>query len=342
MTNLHLIDTHTGGEPTRVIVAREPGSMTPRPGAASPMNHPFVTACDMRDWLRDHADWIRQSVVREPRGSESMVGAYVGPPPDENHFASVVFFNNVGYLGMCGHGLIGVVAALRHAGELSEGTVRFATPAGSVDASLHADGDVSFVNVPGYRYQHDIEITIEGVDGTTAIRGDIAYGGNWFFLAEVPTLDASRLNELLRLAVAIERGLRRDGWTGADGARIDHVELSSDLEDGEASSRNFVLCPGGHYDRSPCGTGTSAKVACLAASGRLQPRQIWVQESVIGSRFAASYESAIPKIGDDESTGPLVAATIRGRAFVTGETTCYFDAADPFRFGIPSFAEVTP
>ncbi len=313
MQNLHLIDTHTGGEPTRAILSVD----------ASSDGSPVVkgrSATERLAWLRGPGDWIRRATVLEPRGSEQMVGALLGPPVSPSNHGSVVFFNNQGYLGMCGHALIGVVETLRHRGLLDVGRHGFETPVGDVMATLHGDRSVSFENVASYRTQADVQIPV--VDGWPwmtqgSIRGDVAYGGNWFFLVEVPEVAYEDIERLTRCCKAIGVELTRAGITGEDGQRIDHIELSD-------AKRNFVLCPGGHYDRSPCGTGTSAKVACLAADGKLAPGEVWTQESIIGSRFTASYQT-LPR---------GVAVTITGRAYVTGETTCLFDEADPFRFGI--------
>ncbi len=136
-----------------------------------------------------------------------------------------------------------------------------------------------------------------GPGGLSLIYGDIAWGGNWFFLAETPGLDIqlSNLTTLSHLAKTIRRGLVQQGITGLDGAEIDHIELVGEaLPQDNADARNFVLCPGGEYDRSPCGTGTSAKVACLAQRGLLAPGQLWRQASVIGSCFEATYEVIQP------------------------------------------------
>ncbi|TWT94226.1 proline racemase family protein [Neorhodopirellula pilleata] len=327
MKPISLIDTHTGGEPTRVVF--NDGTILPEVAGND--------ADEMRRRLRDDADWIRRSVLLEPRGSESMVGAWVTMIESDdtnghNVKASIVFFNNTGYLGMCGHGLIGVVEAMRYRGDLLPGEHRFATPAGLIVATLHDDHRVSFENVPSYRDRKNVPIRIDlpasdsasGESISREIVGDIAYGGNWFFLVKVEAVRQDELAMLMRYSLAIKSALQRDGITGADGAEIDHIELCQPLKDEPSGGKTFVLCPGGHYDRSPCGTGTSAKVACLVDDGDLAPGDAWIQESVIGSRFSATY-----RILDGQTK-----VTVTGRAFVNGETKCVFDNDDPFRFGI--------
>jgi 4-hydroxyproline epimerase len=271
-----------------------------------------------RESMRRDADHLRRAVICEPRGHDALVGAMVTPPTEPNSIAGVIFFNNVGYLGMCGHGTIGVVRTLEYLGRLSAGTVKLDTPVGTVAAELDADGTVTIRNVAARCHACDVAVDVPGLG---RIVGDIAYGGNWFFithLADQP-LAMARQVELSRLTIAIMDALRDQGITGANGAEIDHVELSA------PDGRNFVMCPGGAYDRSPCGTGTSAKLATLHARGLLAPGQVFEPESITGGRFTSWLE---------QRDGELI-PFIRGHAFVTGETTLRFDAADPFRAGFP-------
>ncbi len=169
----------------------------------------------------------------------------------------------------------------------------------------------------------DVAVEVPGIGPVT---GDVAWGGNWFFLTELPDepLDLSRRSELLRVTTRIRDALTAQGITGADGELIDHVELFGPPTTPGAQSRNFVLCPGGAYDRSPCGTGTSAKMAVLHGKGQLAIGQHWVQESIVGSTFT----------GWLEQEGELLIPCIRGRAFVTARATLLFDADDPFHLGL--------
>lgn len=309
MTRLKYIDSHTGGEPTRVVIAGAPdlgsGSMEER-----------------KRCLAAEHDWLRRCLILEPRGSDWLVGCLLQPPVGPKSEAGVIFFNNTGYLGMCGHGLIGVVETLAHEKRIEVGTHQFETPAGPVSATLHEDGTVSITNVESFVYRKNVDVTLPG--GRT-VQGDIAYGGNWFFLAEEAKVQAGDLTRLWTRAKEIRHALDDQGITGAAGAVIDHIELFGPPSSAEtADSRNFVLCPGGEYDRSPCGTGTSAKLACLAAKQLLAPGETWRQESIIGSVFTGTYQPA--------SNGIL--PTIRGRAFVTGRSECLLDPRDDFRFGI--------
>ncbi len=307
--SVRVIDSHTGGEPTRVVVA----------------GGPDLGGGTVRDRLerfrRDH-DRFRSAVVNEPRGSDVMVGALLVPPHDPSCRFGVIFFNNVGTLWMCGHGTIGLVATLAHLGLIGPGEVRLDTAVGPVAATLHPDGTVTLANVPSYRHAKQVAVEVPGLG---VVRGDIAWGGNWFFLVEQHglTVALEHVEALTDYAWKVRRALGAQGVVGADGGEIDHVELFAPTL--TADSRNFVLCPGKAYDRSPCGTGTSAKVACLAADGKLAEGATWKQESVIGSHFLASYRR-LP----DGQVQPLVT----GRAFVQADATFLFHPEDPFAWGI--------
>ncbi len=308
MQRLEVIDSHTGGEPTRLVVAGFPdlgrGSMAQR-----------------RAVLAAQHDRYRRATVLEPRGSDVLVGAVLCVPQDAAHAAGVIFFNNSGYLGMCGHGTIGLVATLAHLGRIQPGEHGIETPVGAVRARLHEDGSVSVRNVASFRLHKSLQLDVPGYG---AIAGDVAWGGNWFFLCSEHGLRVARDNlaALTAYSLAVQQALMDQGIRGNDGGLIDHIELFAD--DDQADSRNFVLCPGGAYDRSPCGTGTSAKLACLAADGLLAPGQPWRQASIIGSTFDAAYTL---------EQGQVI-PTLRGRAHVCAQASLLLDAADPFCWGI--------
>ncbi len=305
---IQIIDSHTGGEPTRLVVSGFPdlgtGSMAERLVRLS----------------RDHDVW-RAATVLEPRGNDVIVGALLCEPVASDACAGVIFFNNSGYLGMCGHGTIGLVATLAHMGRIGPGVHTIETPVGTVRATLHEDRSVSVRNVPSWRHARQVAVRVPGY-GTA--HGDIAYGGNWFFLINDhgQRIAGDNIAALTAYSCAVKAALAEQGIGGAQGAEIDHIELFAD--DAQADSRNFVLCPGGAYDRSPCGTGTSAKLACLAADGKLAPGAIWHQASVIGSRFEASYER----------DGERIIPTLRGRAHISAEATLLIEADDPYGWGI--------
>lgn len=309
---ISVIDTHTGGEPTRVVVAGGPDL------GDGPLADRVVR-------FRDRFDAYRSAVVNEPRGSDVMVGALVCEPHDPSCAIGVIYFNNVGYIKMCGHGTIGLAVALAHLGRIDIGTHRIDTPVGPVVADLLDANRVSIENVVSYR--HAAGVTVD-VDGIGPITGDVAWGGNWFFLVgeHGETLTPDRADALTDVTMRIRAALERGGVTGADGGEIDHVELFAPPSDPANDSRNFVLCPGGAYDRSPCGTGTSAKLACLAADGRLAPGATWRQESIVGSVFEGSYE---PVDAPDR-----IVPRITGSAYVNGESRLVVDPADPFAWGI--------
>lgn len=313
-----IIDSHTGGEPTRCVVAGGPDL-----GGG--------TLFERRQRFRELHDAWRRALVCEPRGSDVLVGALLCAPLDPSNTCGVIFFNNVGTIGMCGHGTLGVMATLAYLGRIAPGDHRIETPVGPVTATLHADGSASVANVPSYR--HAKRVAVE-VPGHGIVHGDVAWGGNWFFLCDDHglTLAASAVGELTAFASRVREALQRQAVTGSDGAEIDHVELVGPAADGTNHARNFVLCPGGAYDRSPCGTGTSAKLACLAADDKLAPGVVWRQESVIGSVFSASYE----RLATPQANVPAdaVLPLIHGRAHVTLDATVVFDPADPFAWGL--------
>ncbi len=308
---MRVIDSHTEGEPTRVIVDGGP------PLGDGPL-------AERRARFAREFDQLRRFAVNEPHGHDAIVGALLCEPHDSSCAAGVIFFNNVGYIGMCGHGTIGLAVTLAHMGRLKPGRHRFETPVGVVGVELLDDCTATVENVESYRFAEAVEVEAPGLG---VVRGDVAWGGNWFFLTSTPPpcdLVLENVGPLTQAATAIRDALQTQGVRGRDGALIDHVEFFAPARSIDANSRNFVLCPGGAYDRSPCGTGTSAKLACLHADGKLRPGEVWVQESIIGSRFHASFEPG--------PTGGVL-PRISGRAFICAESKLVEDATDPFRYG---------
>lgn len=309
MEKIRVIDSHTAGEPTRLVVSGAPalggGSLQER-----------------LQQLGERADWLRTSLCLEPRSSEAAVGALLCEPDSAASDAAVIFFNNNGYLGMCGHGMIGLVATLEYMGRMTPGRYRIETPVGVVKATLHGKGRVTVANVASWRFRKNAAVKVEGYGVVT---GDIAWGGNWFFLVDDPGigLRKERLEKLTGFAKAVRRGLEHAGIRGGDGREIDHIEVLGEDHEG-ADARNFMLCPGGEYDRSPCGTGLSAKLACLYADGLIKPGQVWRQAGILGGVFEGCVTLA-----DGE-----IIPEITGEAFVTAETELVFSEGDPYRFGI--------
>jgi len=308
ITKVHVIDSHTGGEPTRVVIE----------GGPDLGGGPLVERA--RVFGEEH-DRFRSAVVNEPRGSDIIVGALLCAPVDPTCAAGVIFFNNVGVLGMCGHGTIGLVVTLAHLGRIGAGEHRIETPVGVVKATLHTDGRVSVENVPSHRAARDVDITLSN---GMKIRGDVAWGGNWFFLAanHGQELSLARVRELSDFALSV-----RAAAQAAVFPNIDHVELFGPPTVPGANSRSFVLCPGGAYDRSPCGTGTSAKLACLAADGKLAEGAPWVQESICGSTFTGTFRWL------DRERG-VIAPTITGTAYINAEASLILDSRDPLCWGV--------
>ena len=308
MKRVHIIDSHTGGEPTRLVMKGFPELA----GAS---------LAEKRNALREQHDHWRRACLLEPRGNDVLVGALYCEPVSADATCGVIFFNNAGYLNMCGHGTIGLVASLQHLGLIGPGVHKIDTPVGPVSATLHEDGAVTIGNVPAYRYRRQVPVE---VPGHGRVYGDIAWGGNWFFLVSEhgQRLALDNVEALTDFTWALLQALEAQGIHGEGGAPIDHVELFADDE--EADSRNFVMCPGKAYDRSPCGTGTSAKLACLAADGKLAPGQAWVQAGITGSRLEGRYEWE----------GERIRPFITGRAYMTADSTLLIDEQDPFAWGI--------
>jgi proline racemase len=315
---IRVVDSHTEGEPTRVVV-----NGWPQPTGA--------TMAERREDLRVRFDHLRRAVVCEPRGHDAIVGALLTPPVNAGSVAGIVFFNNGTYLGMCGHGLIGVVRTLEYLGRLGRGKSRFDTPVGTVSAELNADGTVSIDTTVASVHASDVAVDVPGYG---RIVGDVAWGGNWFFIthADQVPVDMAHVVELSRFTQAIQDAIRAQGMTGANGGDIDHIEISAPAERDDAHCRNFVLCSGGEYDRSPCGTGTAAKMATLHARGKLGFGEEWRQEGIAGGMFTGWLTK-----GDNGELMPHV----RGSAFISGDATLHFDPRDPFRFGIPVAAHAS-
>jgi len=308
MSTIRVIDSHTGGEPTRLVLEGGPELGT---GPLAQRLHRF----------REHFDGYRSAIVNEPRGSDPLVGALLVKPYRSDCDLGVIFFNNVGYLGMCGHGTIGLIASLEFAGKLAAGSVKIDTPVGPIEARLHADGRISVDNVVSLRSAREISVDVSGIGPVT---GDVAWGGNWFFLISEhrQTIDLQHVEALTDFSGRVRAALNAQGYP-----LVDHIELFAPSQLAGADSRNFVLCPGKAYDRSPCGTGTSAKLACLAADGKLEEGEAWVQESLIGSTFVGRFRWR------DRANGEIV-PTITGTAHVTGEAVLRLDEKDPFCWGI--------
>ena len=307
---IQYVDSHTAGEPTRVVLEGGPDL-----GGGS--------VADQLAVFRDRFDDYRATIVNEPRGFDAMVGALLCTSVDPECVAGVIFFNNIGYLHMCGHGMIGLAVTLRHLGKIGPGTHRVETAVGEVSMHIDETNTVTVDNVPSYRHATDVTVEVEGLGPIT---GDIAWGGNWFFLVgdHGQALTLSNADELTRVASRIHAALVRNDITGADGAEIDHIELFGAPEDPTADSRNFVLCPGREYDRSPCGTGTSAKLACLVAEGKLREGDVWRQEGIVGESFDGSVRL----------DGDRIIPSIKGSAFVIGEGVLIVDPGDPFAKGL--------
>jgi len=308
-----VVDSHTEGEPTRVVLEGAPDL-----GGGSVAEKAKV--------FRERFDWFRSAVVNEPRGNDAIVGALIVPPSSPRAVCGVIFFNNVSTLHACGHGTIGLAATLSHLGRIGKGKQIVETPVGEVTFALEDDGSIAIENVPSWRHAAGVEVAFEFEGKRRQVVGDVAWGGNWFFLSHHDAIEVrpSRLGELMAATLAIKMSLLDRSITGDDGGEIDHIELFGPPVDAANHSRNFVLCPGAQYDRSPCGTGTSAKLAVLHARGDLALGEEWRQESIVGGLF----------IGRLERMGDELVPLIRGRAFISARATLLYDPRDPFRTGL--------
>lgn len=311
-SRVRVVDSHTGGEPTRVVVSGGPDL------GQGPL-------AERQQRFRSEHDSFRRAVVLEPRGSDLMVGALLCESSLPDCAAGVLFFNNVGYLGMCGHGTIGLITTLAYLGKIETGSHRLETSVGVVGARLNANGSVTVTNVPSYRTQHDVGIDVPGYG---RVSGDVAWGGNWFYLVKDHPLSLTleNIDRLTDFSWAIRQCLQAGQIRGEDGGEIDHIELYGPSSLPGVDSKNFVLCPGKAYDRSPCGTGTSAKLACLYADGKLKAGQVWRQESIVGSVFEGCVE-----VKDGH-----VIPNITGTAYLNADAELIFDPNDPFCTGIAS------
>mgnify|MGYP001350620688 CR=1 FL=1 len=309
---VRVIDSHTAGEPTRIVIS----------GGPNLGNGPLSTR---RAKFQSDFDWFRSATMNEPRGSEVIVGGLLCEPYFDDCVAGVIFFNNVGYIGMCGHGTIGLISTLAFLGEIQPGVHQIDTPVGVVKAELLASGEVTVINVPSYCHRNNVEVEL---DNGEIVTGDISWGGNWFFLVEAPEFDYSiaGIPSLTTYAKQIRKAIDNSGITGRNNQRIDHIELFAPPHSNDSHSRNFVLCPGGAYDRSPCGTGTSAKIATLYESGQIREGELWRQESIIGSTFDARVNLV---------NGQII-PSITGTAFVTADSKLILDPRDPYVHGIAS------
>jgi 4-hydroxyproline epimerase len=310
LRRIKIIDSHTGGEPTRVVI-----------GGGPDLGNDALS--NRVERFRNEYDDFRCAVVNEPRGSDAVVGALLCQPVDDSCVTGVIFFNSVAYLGMCGHGTIGVVKTLAHLNRIGPGAHRIETPVGVVVAHLDDEGKVEVANVPSDRLSANVTIDVPGLGPVT---GDVAWGGNWFFLVKehAEELVLENLDRLMDFTLRVREALAAAGITGPGGHEIDHVELFAPSQLAGVDSKNFVLCPGKAYDRSPCGTGTSAKLACLFADGKLGEGDVWRQESIVGSVF----EGRIKVIDN------VVHPRIKGSAFITAESDLILDGRDPFAMGI--------
>lgn len=332
---IQAIDSHTEGEPTRVVTRGLPAV-------------PGDTMLARREWLRENLDDLRTALIHEPRGHEALVMAYLLPPATAGATVGVVFSNSLGYLNMCGHGAIGVATVLVWMGQVAiqEPVTRVVldTPPGAVSLDVHVqDGRpkaATLENVPSFLLHRDLQVDVPG-HGRHLV--DIAYGGNWFAqlrAGDLPPVAPRNLGKLMRFTAALRTQLENMGVRGFDPQTgieqpIDHVEVfehrdATDPEPNTLYTRTMTLCPGWAFDRSPCGTGTSAKLAALHARGELDLNGVLDNQSILGTRFEGRILRET-RVGER----PAIVPSIRGSAWVTGEMEFILDPEDPWAHGLP-------
>lgn len=308
---MHVIDSHTGGEPTRVILDDGPDL-----GAGPLSKRAQILATQHKQFYH--------SVILEPRGQTAMVGALLVEPVDPDCVTGVIYFDSEAVLGMCGHGTIGLAVTLAHLGRIDIGTHKIETPVGVIEVCLTDQNTATVTNVESRRTDHAAQVE---VDGLGTITGDVAYGGNWFYIIDPSpiAITVENIRTLTDAAIAIRTATIAQRIGGDAGQPVDHVVFQEPSPEDGIHSRNFVLCPDNAYDRSPCGTASSARLACLAADELLLPDQDIVQKSIIGSPYRLSYQTG--------SNGGVI-PKITGQAFVMAESTLLFHENDPFKKGI--------
>lgn len=321
------VDGHTCGNPVRMVVGGGPDLK----GA---------TMSEKRDhFLRDY-DWIRTALMFEPRGHDMMSGSILYPPTRPDCDMAILFIETSGCLPMCGHGTIGTVTMALEQGQVkpkTPGLLRLDTPAGLVEAHYREEGgritSVKLINVPSYLAVRDLELEVEGL-GRLVV--DVSYGGNFYAIVDpqanftgveaVQPSDILRWSPKVRVAVNKAVELVHPENPAIRGCR--HVLWAGKPTVPGATARNAVFYGDKAIDRSPCGTGTSARLAQWAARGRLKPGEDFVHESIIGSLFTGRIE-AETTVGNH----PAIVPSIEGWAVMTGLNTIFVDDHDPFKHG---------
>ena len=321
------VDSHTEGEPTRVVT----GGVPFVPGKTMP---------EKKQWLAENRDDLRKSLMWEPRGHKDMLGALITPPVSKDADFGVIFMDGDGYLDMCGHGSVGVVTVVLETGmvpmkDSGEQTVVMDTPAGLITARAimeHGKAkSVSFQNVPSFYYS---SLTVK-VPGLGEIPVDISYGGNYFALVNVNRLnmplEVENIKDLTEIGLTIRDLVNQQAeiihpGTGAKGS-VDLTEIY-DESSAPAVTKNIVIFGAGQVDRSPCGTGTCAKMAVLNKKNKLSPNEIYRHKSIIGTEFQGKILEETT-VGDYKAIIPEITA----RAYITGIQQFVMDADDPFKYG---------
>lgn len=322
------IDTHTAGEPTRIITKGVPtisGS----------------TMMEKKEYMEEHLDWLRRAVMLEPRGHDNMFGAILTEPVHPDADLGIIFMDGGGYLNMCGHGTIGTSMAAVETGIVPKvepiTKVRLDAPAGLVEASVAVvEGKVKSVtvtNVPSFLYQQDVKITTPMLGEVTF---DIAFGGSFFALIEsdyfgydiLPEHSEELMNQALELREIINREIKVSHPLQPHIKTVDLIEIYGPAVSDKADARNVVIFGDRQIDRSPCGTGTSAKMATLCAKGKLAIGEEFVYESITGTMFKGKIISKT-KVGEFDAYVPQ----ITGSAWITGFNQFVIDDSDPVKYG---------
>jgi len=321
-----VIDSHTAGHPTRIVVG---GLPKVRGGSVA----------QKRDYIKSKMDYIRTLLCNEPRGHSCMYGAFLVEPSSEDADFGVIFFSTASYDDMCGHGTIGVATVLTEMNmvrrEEPTTEVTFETPAGLVRVETKVVGgkvkSVSFVNVPAFLYKKDISIDVPGYG---EVKGDVAFGGNWFFYVNAKEIGvrvrSENVDALARAGIAIKNEFNKEfDLVHPTNPNISRKLLATSIIDipvkNKNADQNNIVVEGKWVDRSPCGTGTSGRMAVLFAKNKLGLNEDFVNESITGETFRGRLIGET-KVGEY----PAVVPEITGNAYITGFNHIILDPDDPF------------
>jgi len=325
---IHAIDSHTMGEPTRVVVGGVP-------------NIPGKTLPEKKAYLEKNMDYLRKAIMHEPRGHNDMFGSILVQPVSDEADIGIIFMDGGGYLNMCGHGTIGASTIAVETGMVPKvepyTELTLEAPAGLVKVRATVENgkvkEITFRNVPAFLYKQDVKINVPEIGEITL---DISFGGSFFAIVDAKQLgvkivpeNATKLKDIgLKIRDIVNKEIEIQHPTLEHIKTVDLVEIYDEPTNPEATLKNVVIFGEGQVDRSPCGTGTSAKLATLYAKGKIKEGELFVYESIIGTMFKGRVVGTT-KVGDFDAVIP----EITGSAYITGFNTFVIDEDDPMKYG---------